>query len=72
MSLLVTFAGIMIAGLSANILLAIELEKHFKPAGLPLFFILGALLIVGGWRLAVRLTAPAAGSGSDVRPKDAA
>jgi hypothetical protein len=57
MSLLVAFAVIMIVGVTADVLIAIQVEKFYQPAGLPLFFILGGVLIFAGWRLAIRITA---------------
>jgi hypothetical protein len=60
MSLLVAFAAIMVVGVAVDVLIAIQVEKFFKPAGLPLFFILGAALIFLGWRLAIRITERAA------------
>jgi hypothetical protein len=57
MSLLVAFALIMVFGLAADVLIAVQIEKHYQPAGIPVFFLLGAALVVGGWRLAIRATA---------------
>ncbi len=58
MSLLLAFAVIMIAGVTADVLISMEVEKHFQPAGLPTFFVMLVALIIGGWRLAIRLTEP--------------
>ena len=60
MSLLVAFAAIMVIGVALDALIAVQVEKFFQPAGLPLFFILGAMLVYLGWRLAVRITEPKA------------
>jgi hypothetical protein len=62
MHLLLAFAAIMIVGVTCDVLISLQVESYFKPAGLPTFFVLLALLIVGGWRTAVRLTAPKAKS----------
>jgi type III secretory pathway component EscR len=58
MTLLLAFAVLFVTGIVTDVLIALEVEKHFQPAGLPTFFVLLVIVIVGGWRLAVRITEP--------------
>jgi biotin transporter BioY len=66
MALLFTFAVIFVTGIVVDVLISLEVEKHFLPAGLPTFFVLLVGVIVGGWYSAVRLTAPRADTAGKV------
>ena len=56
MILLLTFAAIFLVGQATNIGIALAAEKLSEPASLAVFFALFAIVVVGGWQLAVRLT----------------
>jgi len=56
MILLVTFAAIFLVGQAVNVGIALAVERLSQPASLALFFFLFAVVVIGGWQLAVRLT----------------
>jgi hypothetical protein len=56
MILLLTFAAIFIAGQVANVGIAVAVEQYSEAASLAVFFALFAVVAVGGWLLAVKLT----------------
>ena len=56
MILLLTFATLFVLGQAANLGISVAVEQIYKPAGLAVFFLLFAAVVVGGWRLAVRVT----------------
>jgi hypothetical protein len=56
MILLLTFATIFVAGQLTNVAISAMIEQVYEPASLLVFFVLFALVVVGGWRLAVALT----------------
>jgi hypothetical protein len=56
MILLLTFATFFVLGQTANLGISVAVEQIYKPAGLAVFFLLFAAVVVGGWRLAVRVT----------------
>ncbi len=56
MILLLTFAAFFVLGQAANLGISVAVEQIYKPAGLAVFFLLFAAVVVGGWRLAVRVT----------------
>jgi membrane protein implicated in regulation of membrane protease activity len=59
MSLILTFAVLMIIGQAINVVIAMQVDPHSETASLAIFFVLLAVFIVLAWKLAVRLTAPA-------------
>ena len=59
MSLILTFAVLMIIGQAINVMIAMQVDPYSETASLAVFFLLLAGFIVLAWKLAVRLTAPA-------------
>jgi hypothetical protein len=55
MILLLTFVVLFITGQIANVAISIGVEQFSKPAGLAVFFLLFAVVAVGGWQLALRI-----------------
>lgn len=61
MPLLLTFLVIAVAGQALNMFIAIQIERHVsEAAGVLAFFALLVVVFVTAWKLAVRLTEPAA------------
>jgi hypothetical protein len=56
MILLLTFLAIVIVGHLANVTVSVAVEQVSEAASLVVFFVLFAVVMVGGWLLAVRLT----------------
>jgi len=56
MILLLTFAAIFLVGQATNVGIALAVEHFSEPASLTTFFALFAVVVIGGWQLAVRLT----------------
>jgi type III secretory pathway component EscR len=56
MILLLTFAAIFLVGQATNVGIALAVEHLSEPASLAMFFALFAVVVIGGWQLAVRLT----------------
>jgi hypothetical protein len=55
---LLTFAVIFVTGQAANLAVAVAVEQVSTSAAVVVFFALFALVVVGGWRLAIKLTDP--------------
>ena len=61
MSLLAVFLVFFFGGQALNFIVAVQIERHLsEAAGVLAFFVLLPTVCVLGWKLAVRLTEPAA------------
>lgn len=61
MPLLFAFIALAVAGQALNMFIAIMIERHVsEAAGVMVFFALLAVVFIAAWKVAVRLTEPAA------------
>ena len=69
MLLLLTFAALFVLGQAANLGISVTVEQVYKPAGLAVFFVLFAVVVVAAWQLAVRITDRLPGMAGSAGPR---
>jgi len=61
MALLAAFLVIAVLGIVGNVMMCLAVERVYPgPHILPMFFVLSAAVFLIGWRIALRITEPAA------------
>ena len=69
MALLAAFLVIAVLGIVGNVAMCLAVERVYPgPHILPMFFVVAAAVFLVGWRVALRITEPAAKAAVDRQP----